>query len=113
MDVIIRTGRATASEVQGGMPEPPSYSAVRAQLRTLEEKGHVRHVEENGRYVYLPTVSRTKVQKQAVRHLLDTFFDGSVEDAVSALLDGKDLALSDDERTRLVERIEAARREGR
>jgi len=113
MDVVYRTGRATASEVQGGMPEPPSYSAVRAHLRTLEEKGHLRHVEEGGRYVYLPTVSRNKVRKQAVRHLLDTFFDGSVEDAVAALIDGGDLELTERERKGLLDRIETARRKGR
>ena len=113
MDAIYQTGRATASEVRARMPDPPSYSAVRAQLRTLEEKGHLRHVEEEGRYVYLPTASRTKARRQAVRHLLDTFFDGSVEDAVAALLDGGDLELPDAERKRLLDRIEAARRKGR
>jgi len=88
MDILYqRDGRATASEIHEAMPEPPSYSAVRAKLRVLEEKGHVRHEEEALRYVYLPTVARDTARRSALRHLVSTFFEGSVEEAVAALLD--------------------------
>ncbi|MEO7146116.1 MAG: BlaI/MecI/CopY family transcriptional regulator, partial [Bryobacteraceae bacterium] len=79
MDVIYRRGRATAAEVQAALPDPPSYSAVRAKLRVLEEKGHVRHQEKALKYVYVPTVAREKAKLSALRHLLETFFDHSVE----------------------------------
>jgi BlaI family transcriptional regulator, penicillinase repressor len=87
MDVLFRTGQATASEVQAGMPDPPSYSAVRAMLRVLEEKGHVRHEQDGPRYLYKPSVARERAKKSAMRHLLHTFFEGSHEQAVATLLD--------------------------
>ena len=87
MDILYSRGRATASEIHEALPDPPTYSAVRAKLRVLEEKGHVRHEEESLRYVYLPTVARDTARKSAMRHLLSTFFEGSVEDAVAAMLD--------------------------
>src|SRR5436190_10741817 len=89
MDVLYRLGRATAAEVREQMPDPPGYSAVRAMLRVLEEKGHIRHEEEALRYVFAPTASRAQATRSALAHLVDTFFEGSTERAVAALLDGK------------------------
>src|SRR6185436_17415366 len=86
MDVLYRKGQATAAEVLESLPEPPGYSAVRALLRILEQKGHIRHEENAGKYVFMPTVTRDKAKRSAVRHLLQTFFDGSREEAVEALL---------------------------
>src|SRR5919107_5937259 len=90
IDILYANGRATAAEVQAALPEPPSYSAVRAMLRILEEKGHVRHEQDGPRYVYLPTVAADRAQKTALRHVLHTFFNGSAEQAMSALLDESD-----------------------
>ena len=112
MDVVYRLGQATAAEVLAELPEPPSYSAVRAMLRLLEEKGHVRHEQDGPRYVYLPTVNRDKARKSAMRHLVRTFFDGSTEDAVAALLQN-DGGIGDDELARLAKLIEGAKKEGR
>ena len=112
MDVVYRRGRVTAAQVLAEMPEPPGYSAVRAMLRLLEEKGHVRHEQEGLRYVYLPTVSRSKARRSALRHLVRTFFDGSTEDAVAALLES-DTALGPAEIERLSALITAARAAGR
>src|SRR3954468_13494467 len=89
MDVIYRRGRATAAEVLEDIPDPPSYSAVRAMLRLLEEKGHVRHEQDGPRYIFLPTVNRDRARKTALKHVVRTFFDGSATDAVAALLDGE------------------------
>src|SRR5215472_6315978 len=86
MDILYRGGRATAAEVREALPDPPSYSAVRAMLRLLEEKGHVRHEEAGLRYVFLPTVGRERAKRSALKHLLETFFEGSVEQAVATLL---------------------------
>jgi BlaI family penicillinase repressor len=113
MDHLFRVGRATAADVLEGMPEPPSYSAVRAMLRTLEEKGHVRHEEEGRAYVYLPTTRRESARRTALTHLLRTFFDNSAEQAMAALLDLKGTKLSEAELDRMVERIEQAKKEGR
>ena len=113
MDVLYQLGDATAADVQERLPEPPSYSAVRAMLRILEDKGHVRHHEDGPRYVYAPVVARDKARKSAVTHLLRTFFDGSVEDAMAALLDGAERKLSGDEVERLSRLIEQRKREGR
>ena len=113
MDVLYRRGRATAAEVREQMPDPPSYSAVRAMLRTLEEKGHVRHEEEGRAYVYFPTTRRENARRTALTHLLRTFFDNSAEQAMAALLDLKGTKMSDAELDRMVERIEQAKREGR
>jgi|SRR6185312_4424670 predicted transcriptional regulator len=113
MDILYRRGQATAAEIHAAMQDAPSYSAVRALLRVLEEKGHVRHREKNLRYVYLPVVPREKASRSAVTHLLDTFFDGSAEQAVAALLDVSAQKLSDEDFERLSALIEKARKEGR
>ena len=111
MDVVYRRGRATAAEVQRGMPEAPSYSAVRALIRLLEEKGHLTHEQEGPRYVFFPTTSRKEAGESALDRLVTTFFGGSVERLVSTLLDSKSQELSDEELERLAARIEAARKE--
>lgn len=112
MDVIYRRGRATAAEVLDDIPDPPSYSAVRAMLRLLEEKGHVRHEQDGPRYMFLPTVNRDRARKSALKHVVRTFFDGSATDAVAALLDA-DAKLSGSDLDRLSAMIESAREEGR
>jgi predicted transcriptional regulator len=112
LDILYRQGQATAAAVQNGLPEPPSYSAVRALLRILEEKGHVRHQQDGPRYVYLPTVARENAKRSALRHMLRTFFDGSAEQAISALLDDASARLSPEELDRLARLIEDARQSG-
>jgi BlaI family transcriptional regulator, penicillinase repressor len=113
MDVLYRFGRATAAEVHQAIPDPPSYSAVRAMLRVLEEKKHIRHEEKDLRYVFMPVVPREKARRSAIRHLLDTFFDGSPEQAVATLLDVSASDLSREDLDRLAALIEKARQEGR
>jgi len=113
VDAVYRLGRASASEVQAQLPDPPSYSAVRAMLRILEEKGHLRHESEGPRYVYIPTVPRDRARRSALRHVVDTFFSGSVEQAVAALLESSDARLRREELERLSERISRARKQGR
>ena len=113
MDLLFQRGEATVAEVMDGLPDPPSYSAVRAMLRILEEKGQVRHREDGPRYIYQPVVAREAARKSAVKHLLRTFFDGSVEQALAALLDTSDRKLSQDEIERLSGLIERRKREGR
>ncbi len=113
MDIIYEAGRATAAEVRSSMEKPPSYSAVRATLRVLEEKGHLKHKQDGPRYVYLPTVPRNKARQSALKHVLHTFFDGSTQSAVAALLDMERQKLTPDELDRLAEMIEGAKREGR
>jgi predicted transcriptional regulator len=113
MDVLYRLGRATAAEILESLPEPPGYSAVRAMLRVLEEKKHIRHEEKELRYVFMPVVPREKARRSAVRHMLDTFFEGSPEQAVATLLDISGRNLSDDDYDRLSALIEKARKEGR
>jgi predicted transcriptional regulator len=113
MDVVYRLGRATAAEVREGMPDPPGYSAVRAMLRVLEEKGHVKHGQDGPRYVYRPAVPREKAGRSAMRQLVRTFFGGSAEQAVAALIDGADAKLSNEELERIARLIERARAEGR
>jgi len=113
MDVIYRRGRATAADVMQELPDPPGYSAVRALLRVLEAKGHVKHESHGARYVFLPTVPREKARRSALKQLVQTFFDGSAEQAVVALLDLSASKLSDDELNRLSELIDQARKEGR
>ena len=113
MDILYRLGRATASEVMADLPGDPNYSTVRTQLRVLERKGHVRHEEEGLRYVYLPAVPRHTVRKSALRHLVDTFFDGSVEDAVATLVESSRPKLSKQELERLAALIAKAKKEGR
>lgn len=112
LDILYKNGRATAAEVQAALPEPPSYSAVRALLRILEDKGHVRHEQDGPRYVYLPTVARENAKRSALRHMLQTFFDGSAEQAISALLDGSSAKLSSAELDRLARLIDTARKSG-
>ena len=113
MDVIYREGPATATEVLERLPDPPSYSAVRAELRVLENKGHLRHLPDGTRYVYRPTVARDRAGKPALQNVLQTFFDGSAEKAVAALLDLSRSDLSNEELDRLSDLIEQARTEGR
>jgi predicted transcriptional regulator len=113
MDVIYRRGRATATDVLAELPDPPSYSAVRAMLRVLEEKGHVRHEEQGARYVFLPVVPREKARRSALKQLVQTFFDGSTEQAVAALIDGSASKLSDQDLDRLAKLIEQARKQER
>ena len=113
MDVIYSKGRATAAEVLEAIPQPPSYSAVRAMLRLLEEKGYLRHEQDGPRYIFLPTLSRARARQSAMQQLLQTFFDNSAEQAVAALLDMSRAKLSDAELDRLSEMIERARKEGR
>jgi len=109
MDVLFQRGEATAAEVQEHMPEPPSYSAVRAHLRILEEKGHVKHVQDGPRYIYNPTMTKEKATQSALNHLVDTFFGGSSEKVMAALLDEGGDKMSDDELDRLAHLIEQAR----
>ena len=113
MDVIYASGSATVRHVMESIPDPPSYSAVRAMLRVLEEKGHVEHRYDGPRYVYVPTVPRAKASESAMKQMLRTFFDGSAERAVAALLDMSGADLSKAELDRLAALIEQARNEGR
>jgi BlaI family penicillinase repressor len=113
MDVLYRHGRATAAEVQSELPEPPSYSAVRAMLRILETKGHARHEQDGPRYVYVPTVGRDKAKRSALKHLLNTFFEGSAEQVVAALLEVSAAGLSEADLSRLRRLIDQARDEAR
>ncbi|MCX6613237.1 MAG: BlaI/MecI/CopY family transcriptional regulator [Acidobacteria bacterium] len=110
MDVLHRLGKASAADIEAELPDAPSYSAVRAHLRTLEEKGHLRHEVEQLRYVYFPTVNPERARKSAVRHLVDTFFGGSPADAVAALIDPKSAKLKKADLDRLAQLIEEARR---
>lgn len=111
MDVLLRDGRASAADVRAGIANPPSYSAVRATLRILEEKGAVRHEEEAGRYIYLPAVSRDAARRSAVRNLLDTFFDGSAAQAVTSLLGTPAARFSREELDRLAALVDKARKD--
>ena len=113
MDVIYRRGRATAFDVHAALPDAPSYSAVRALLRVLENKGHVTHEQDGPRYIYAPTVPVAKARQSALRQLVTTFFDGSAEQTVAALLDLPSTDLSSDELARLARLIAHARKEGR
>jgi predicted transcriptional regulator len=112
MDILYRRGRATAAEVMQDLSGNPHSSTVRTQLRVLEEKGHVRHEEEGLRFVYLPAVPRHTARRSALRHLVDTFFDGSTEKAVTALLGRDGTRLSDDELNRIADAIARARKGG-
>ena len=113
MDLLFRKGRATAAEVMEGIPDAPSYSAVRALLRILEQKGHVRHEEEGRAYVYMPQVRRDTARQSALSHLLKTFFDNSAEQAVAALLAIKGEKMTDAELDRMSRLIQQAKTEGR
>jgi predicted transcriptional regulator len=112
LDVLYKAGRATAAEVQEAMPAAPSYSAVRTLLRILEDKGHVRHEQDGSRYIYVPTVARDTAKRSALRHLLNTFFEGSTTQAIAALLDEDANRLSNADWDRLTAEIKRARKEG-
>ncbi|MDX1395617.1 MAG: BlaI/MecI/CopY family transcriptional regulator [Gemmatimonadota bacterium] len=109
MDVLFRRGPASVAEVQEDLPDAPGYSAVRAHLRILEEKGHITHTQEGPRYVYRPAIAKDKAKRSALRHLVDTFFNGSAEQAMAALLDDDASNLSEQELQRLSRMIERAR----
>jgi predicted transcriptional regulator len=113
MDILHRRGRATAHEVMDDLADPPSYSAVRTFLRLLEERGHVRHEQDGPRYVYTPTVARREAQRSAMAHLVETFFDGSVEDAVATLVESSKPKLSAQELDRIAVLVARAKKEGR
>ena len=112
MDVLHRQGQSTAAEVLAAIPEPPSYSAVRALLRILEDKGHVKHKREGARYVYYPRISTETARRSALKRVVVTFFQGSVGKAAAALLDAADTRLSDEELNQLQRKIQNARKEG-
>ena len=112
MDILFRRGRATAEEVMGELTGDPSYSTVRTQLRVLESKGHVRHEEVGRRFVYTPALARSTARKSALRHLVDTFFEGSVENVVAALLGGDASKVSDEELQRIAELVAKAKKGG-
>lgn len=113
MDVVYERGKATVQEVQDAMPDPPSYSAVRATMRVLEDKGRLHHKEEGRKYVYYPAVAPERARRSALQHIVKTFFGGSAEQAAVALLRMSDTGLAQPELDRLAARIEAARKEGR
>jgi len=112
MDILYRRTRATAAEVMADLPGDPSYSTVRTQLRVLEQKGHVHHEEQGLRYIYLPAVPRHAARKSALRHLVDTFFDGSAEKVVAALLGGEGTRLTDEELDHIAALIARTRKDG-
>jgi len=113
MDILFQRGKASAAEVREAMPDAPSYSAVRAMLRVLEEKGHVKHQEEGMKYVYAPVVAAGKAKRSAVKHVMDTFFQGSAEQIVAALLDVSSNRLTREELDRMAALIEKAKQEGK
>ena len=112
MDVLYQRRQASSAEIQDSLPDAPSYSAVRALLRILEQKGHVRHEEKDLRYVYIPTAPRDRVRRTALRHVVETFFDGSAAQAVAALLDPSTARVSSDELERIAKLIAKVRRGG-
>jgi predicted transcriptional regulator len=113
MDVLYRLGRATAAQIMERMPGAPGYSTIRTQLRVLETKGHVKHEEQGLRYIYMPTVPRHSAARSALRHLVDTFFDGSSAKAVAALLGGEASRVSDDDLERIAQLVRNARSDAR
>jgi predicted transcriptional regulator len=113
MEVVYRLGHATAAEVRGQIDDPPSYSSIRAMMRILEEKGHLRHEQDGPRYVYKPTVSADRAKSSILQDVVRRLFDGSTEQAVAALLDSSDARLRDDELERLSRLIDGARKQGR
>jgi len=112
MDILFRQGRATAADVMAELPNEPSYSTVRTQLRVLEQKGHVRHEDDGVRFVYMPVVARHSARKSALRHVVETFFDGSPEKAVAALLGSEGAKLSGAQLDRIATLIDKARKDG-
>lgn len=113
MDVVFRLGRASVSQVQSELPDPPSYSAVRAMLGFLEDKGYLRHEQDGLKYLYLPTGNRNKARASALRHLVKTFFAGSAADAAAALMDLPDSGIPEKERQMLLQAIQKSKQEGR
>jgi len=113
MDLIYRLGRATAADVADGLSDPPGYSAIRALLRVLETKGHLKHEVDGPRYVYVPTVPRERARESALRQLVNTFFDGSSAAAAAALLDLSDARMDQTELKRLATLVAQAKKEGR
>ena len=113
LDVLHRLGTASAADVRAALAHPPSDSAVRTHLRILEEKGHVTHDQDGPRYVYRPTVAREAAGRSALRHLMRTFFEGSPDRAVAALLDETASDLTDDDLDRLASLVDRARQQGR
>ena len=113
MEIVYESGRVSAAEVLERLPDPPSYSAVRAMLRILEEKGHLRHEQDGPRYVFLPTVPREEARDSALKRVVRTFFDGSAEGAMAALIDLGVSDLDEEALERLADLIEDARKEGR
>jgi predicted transcriptional regulator len=113
MDILYQRGKGSASEVREAMEAAPGYSAVRAMLRVLEEKGHVKHQAEGLKYVYVPVVARDKAKRSAVKHVMETFFNGSAEQIVAALLDVSSTRLTREELDRMSEMIEQAKKEGK
>jgi len=109
MDILYRRGRATGGEVMDELPGNPSYSTVRTQLRVLERKGHVRHEEQGLKFIYMPTLPQRAARKSALKHLVDTFFDGSVEKVVGALLGGEGVRVSEEDLDRIAEQVRQAR----
>jgi predicted transcriptional regulator len=112
IDILYRRGRATAADVMEDLPADTTYSTVRTQLRVLEDKGHVRHDQDGQRYVYSPAVPRGTVRRSALKHLVETFYEGSVEQAVAALLGGEGSRLTDEQLDRIEDLIKKARKEG-
>ena len=113
VDALYRLGRATAAEIMAAVPGAPTYSTIRTQLRVLEGKGHVRHEEEGLRYVYMPTVPRSAARKSALKHVVETFFDGSSAKAVAALLGGEASRMSDEDLDRISEILKTTRGDAR
>jgi predicted transcriptional regulator len=113
VEAVYRSGKATVNEVLAALPDPPSYSAVRAMLGKLERKGYVKHQSDGPRYVYLPAVSTMRARKYALTHLVNTFFDGSAEQAVLALIQLADTSVPPDVLQRLADQVKAAKKEGR
>jgi predicted transcriptional regulator len=113
MDVVFRLGRASVSQVHAELPDAPSYSAVRAMLGFLEDKGYLRHVQDGLKYVYLPTTDRNKARISALEHVVKTFFSGSITEAAAALIELPDSELPDADRQRLLQAIQKAKQEGR
>jgi predicted transcriptional regulator len=113
MDIVYKFNEVTAAQVLENLPNPPSYSAVRALLKVLEEKGHLVHKHDGPRYVFVSTLPREEARENALKHMLKTFFDDSTENAVAALLDMSEEKLSDEDYDRLARIIEKARQEGR
>jgi predicted transcriptional regulator len=113
LDLLYKAGRATAADVQAGLPDPPSYSAVRAMLRILEDKGHVRHDLDGLKYVYMPTVARDRAKRSALKHVVNTFFEGSASQVMAALFEMSPNELDDAELGRLRKLIDTAGKDGK